>query len=238
MASKEAPVAEEMDSQSQLAAHQVSFRRETETELQGADEEVAPDESEGGGEGDVQKQPKRQKVSQMQDVPLVVPQAVCKDKKASLLVQLKEGDLDFSGDTGAIGRITVPSKGKAGLAFDLKGQQFDGQIMRSATMLVVGVGPTEAKVEGLFSEFCDLYYKGDVFEAMGGDVLKGDGFLPGQALLCCCPACIPISTVFSTVSPKRGNCLTRCDGEEGVCTPEKGTPPHPFFPLSNRFLLP
>lgn len=39
--------------------------------------------------------------------------------------------------------------------------------------MVVGVGRTEAKVEGLFSEVCRLDYKGNVFDSMGGEVLKG-----------------------------------------------------------------
>lgn len=39
--------------------------------------------------------------------------------------------------------------------------------------MVVGIGKTEAKVEGLFSEVCRLDYKGNVFDAMGGEVLKG-----------------------------------------------------------------
>lgn len=53
------------------------------------------------------------------------------------------------------------------------GQQFDGQIIPSATVLIVGVGRTEAKVEGLFSEVCRLGYKGNVLDSMGGQVLKG-----------------------------------------------------------------
>ena len=53
------------------------------------------------------------------------------------------------------------------------GQQFRGQIVPSATVLVVGVGRTEAKVEGLFSEVCRLDYKGNVLDSMGGEVLKG-----------------------------------------------------------------
>lgn len=55
----------------------------------------------------------------------------------------------------------------------ISGQQFGGQIIPSATVLVVGVGRTEAKVEGLFSEVCRLEYKGSVFASMGGEVLKG-----------------------------------------------------------------
>ena len=54
------------------------------------------------------------------------------------------------------------------------GQQFSGQIVPSATVLVVGVGRAEAKVEGLFSEVCRLNYKGNVFDSMGGEVLKGE----------------------------------------------------------------
>lgn len=57
--------------------------------------------------------------------------------------------------------------------FHPSGQQFGGQIIPSATVLVVGVGRTEAKVEGLFSEVCRLEYKGSVFASMGGEVLKG-----------------------------------------------------------------
>lgn len=54
------------------------------------------------------------------------------------------------------------------------GQQFNGQIIPSATVLVVGVGRTEAKVEGIFSEVCRLDYMGNVLDSMGGEVLKGD----------------------------------------------------------------
>lgn len=54
------------------------------------------------------------------------------------------------------------------------GQQFSGQIIPSATVLVVGVGRTEAKIEGIFSEVCRLDYRRNVLESMGGEVLKGD----------------------------------------------------------------
>lgn len=67
------------------------------------------------------------------------------------------------------------------------GQQFSGQILPSATVLVVGVGRTEAKVEGIFSEVCRLDHTRDVLEFMGGEVLKGGqelarrvGCLPGR----------------------------------------------------------
>lgn len=59
-------------------------------------------------------------------------------------------------------------------------------------MLVVGVGRTEAKVEGLFSEVCRLDYKGNALDAMGGEVLKGApspchvlSLPPWQADWCC-----------------------------------------------------
>ncbi|CAB1115286.1 unnamed protein product [Ectocarpus sp. CCAP 1310/34] len=124
----------------------------------------------GGGEGGGKQQKEK-----LDEVPLIVPPAVCKDNKASLLVHLRDEALNFAGDTGAIGRISVGGKKKGrGLTFDLKGQQFSGQIIPSATVMVVGIGKTEAKVEGLFSEVCRLDYKGNVFDAMGGEVLKGE----------------------------------------------------------------
>lgn len=36
---------------------------------------------------------------QLDEIPLVVPAAVCKDTKASLLVHLRDETLDFSGGT-------------------------------------------------------------------------------------------------------------------------------------------
>ncbi|CAN0259841.1 unnamed protein product, partial [Ectocarpus sp. 13 AM-2016] len=123
-----------------------------------------------GGERGVKQQKEK-----LDEVPLIIPPAVCKDAKASLLVHLRDEALNFAGDTGAIGRISVGGKKKdRGLTFDLKGQQFSGQIIPSATVMVVGIGKTEAKVEGLFSEVCRLDYKGNVFDAMGGEVLKGE----------------------------------------------------------------
>ncbi|CAN0170440.1 unnamed protein product [Ectocarpus sp. 12 AP-2014] len=117
----------------------------------------------------------KQQKEKLDEVPLIIPPAVCKDAKASLLVHLRDEGLNFAGDTGAIGRISVGGKKKdRGLTFDLKGQQFSGQIIPSATVMVVGIGKTEAKVEGLFSEVCRLDYKGNVFDAMGGEVLKGE----------------------------------------------------------------
>lgn len=56
----------------------------------------------------------------------------------------------------------------------LAGQQFDGWIIPSATVMIVGVGRTEAKVEGVFSEVCRLEYRGNVLDSMGGEVLKGE----------------------------------------------------------------
>ncbi|CAM9514119.1 unnamed protein product, partial [Scytosiphon promiscuus] len=128
------------------------------------------EEAKAKGDGG-SKRPKEQ----LDDVPLMIPQAVCRDTKASLLVHLRDEALNFAGDTGAVGRIAVAGKKKGrGLTFDLKGQQFSGQIIPSATIMVVGVGRTEAKVEGLFSEVCRLDYKGNVFDSMGGEVLKGE----------------------------------------------------------------
>lgn len=48
--------------------------------------------------------------------------------------------------------------------------------------MVVGVGRTEAKVEGLFSEVCRLDYMGNVLDSMGGEVLKGTYLLDDEAV--------------------------------------------------------
>lgn len=66
------------------------------------------------------------------------------------------------------------------------GQQFSGQIVPSATVLVVGVGRTEAKVEGLFSEVCRLDFKGNVLDSMGGEVLKGGQATKSDGAVFCC----------------------------------------------------
>ncbi|CAM9100380.1 unnamed protein product [Pylaiella littoralis] len=127
-----------------------------------------------GGEGAAASQSKRPK-EQLDEVPLTISSVVSRDSKASLLVHLRDETLNFAGDTGAVGRIAVGSKKKGrGLVFDLKGRQFSGQIIPSATVLVVGVGRSEAKVEGVFSEVCRLDYMGNVFDSMGGEVLKGE----------------------------------------------------------------
>ncbi|CAM9535976.1 unnamed protein product, partial [Ascophyllum nodosum] len=133
------------------------------------------DDGTGGATAGEGSQPKRQKVEQQNEVPLLISGSICKDSKASLLVHLRDETLDLSGDTGAVGRIAVGGKKRGGeLTFDLKGQQFSGQIIPSATVLVVGVGRTEAKIEGVFSEVCRLDYKRNVLDAMGGEVLKGE----------------------------------------------------------------
>jgi hypothetical protein len=52
--------------------------------------------------------------------------------------------MSVAGDMGAIGRLTViPNEG---VILDLKGHQYAGNIIPCATLMVVGFGPTEAKV--------------------------------------------------------------------------------------------
>lgn len=80
----------------------------------------------------------------------------------------------YSVSVWTLSKSTATNSPSPSLLYNTKtGQQFTGQIIPSATVLVVGVGRTEAKVEGLFSEICQLDYRGNVFDSMGGEILKG-----------------------------------------------------------------
>ncbi|CAM9534246.1 unnamed protein product [Chrysoparadoxa australica] len=114
---------------------------------------------------------KRARAEQQPDMPVIVPAGIAKASKPSLLLHVQdEGYLELSKDSGAIGRMTVTDDG---ITFDLKGNQYDAELSTCPTMLVVGVGQTEAKVEHIFSEVCDLRLTGNVFASMSGHVLKG-----------------------------------------------------------------
>jgi len=77
------------------------------------------------------------------------------------------GATDLSGDSGAIGRIIINTgtdnsggnqdDSNKSLQIDLKGVMYDATIVQTpVTMAVVNIGPTEAKIECLLSEFVQL----------------------------------------------------------------------------------
>ena len=103
-------------------------------------------------------------------LPVMLPEKLSNVK---LLVELENGGggdgkltasrgaTDLSGDSGAIGRfIARPSTDKSDshqICIDLKGVVYNATLVPAAsTMALVNIGPTEAKVETLFSDFMQL----------------------------------------------------------------------------------
>jgi hypothetical protein len=96
--------------------------------------------------------PKKQLLNRM---PLLVSRA---SRSGTCLLQLEDTELDVSGDIGAIGRLKVEN---FDLTFDIKGSVYRGDIMPTTTLLLVGIGPTSAKVEGgmcIIFHFCPSHY--------------------------------------------------------------------------------
>lgn len=56
---------------------------------------------------------------------------------------------------------------------DLKGMQYAGSIMPSCTALVVGLGPSEAKIEGITSDVLVLEHVQDLLDSLGGALRAG-----------------------------------------------------------------
>ena len=53
------------------------------------------------------------------------------------------------------------------------GQQYTGEIVPCSTMMIVSVGNTEAKVESVMHEFCQISKKRNVLHAIKGVVVEG-----------------------------------------------------------------
>ena len=97
-------------------------------------------------------------------LPLVLSQ---KRKCQGLLLQLSS-EIDLGGDTGAIGRVEC--KDKRVLSIDIKGDQFLGTLMPSATLMVVQTTPAEAKIEETFDAFVECEHQGNIFESLKGKI--------------------------------------------------------------------
>ena len=90
-----------------------------------------------------------------------------KRKHQGLLLQLSS-EIDLGGDTGAIGRVEC--KDKRTLSIDIKGDQFLGTLMPSATLMVVQTTPAEAKIEDTFDAFVQCEHQGNIFESLKGKI--------------------------------------------------------------------
>ncbi|GLE08637.1 hypothetical protein PINS_up019952 [Pythium insidiosum] len=103
------------------------------------------------------------------ELPLYAPASA--PKTATMLVQLEDPTMDLSGDTGAIGRFQT--QGDSAVMLDIKGHQYIGEIVPCTSFMVVGVCPTEARVECVMNEFCQITHKKDLLTALDGVVTAG-----------------------------------------------------------------
>lgn len=108
--------------------------------------------------------------SSTSSLPLIFPEKLSQVK---ILLELEHNDeafgaTDLSGDSGAIGRFIVD--GNKNVQIDLKGVMYDAIVVPAPVSLaVVNVGPTEAKIECLLSDFIQL--REDLrFQSMNGAV--------------------------------------------------------------------
>ncbi|KAG7674864.1 hypothetical protein KSW81_002374 [Nannochloris sp. 'desiccata'] len=129
-------------------------------------------------------------------LPVVIPDRIPQIKVLLELESTDElhGATDLSGDSGAIGRVLVSNISSSGggasgsgtqqqhqqqLQIDLKGVLYNATVVPCPmTMAIVNIGPTEAKIESLFSEYVqlreDARFSGEMGAADGFGGLLGD----------------------------------------------------------------
>ena len=85
----------------------------------------------------------------------------------NMLLEVGAGGPGFEGDTGAVGRLSGAARGGDGdvaLTIDLKGQQFAASVLPCATVMVVGVTATEAKIEAVLDDYVVIEHSRDLLE--------------------------------------------------------------------------
>lgn len=91
-------------------------------------------------------------------------------RTSSIIVQLDDG-IEFANDTGVIGRISMH---KRKLTFDLKGHQYDAQILPCSTLLVLDTKGDQSKIEMICDEYIELSGKRSVMLQMSGKLIRGN----------------------------------------------------------------
>ena len=103
--------------------------------------------------------------------------------KKIMLCQVNDAKLSFSGDSGAVGRLTVDSES---LKIDLKGRQYDGVIKAGPTVMLLNLAPpvavskvekdgnknagvVPARAEMITNEFVELTFTRDILSGLMGD---------------------------------------------------------------------
>lgn len=105
---------------------------------------------------------KKAETSQPKELPSRLPLLLSPQLKQDVcLVQFKSSEIDLSGDSGVVGRISF--QGQSKVSVDLKGLVYKGELVPSNTsFMIVNMGPTEAKVESVIQNHLQLHYFGNV----------------------------------------------------------------------------
>jgi hypothetical protein len=77
----------------------------------------------------------------------------------------------FSGDVGAIGRLTVIPR--SGVILDLKGVQYVGTVVPSCSFFVVGLSGDTAKIESHTTDFLQLEHVSNMLDSLSGALMSG-----------------------------------------------------------------
>jgi hypothetical protein len=106
-------------------------------------------------------------------IPIIIKPGVV--GKPLLLCECSDPELNFDGDTGAIGRYVVSGDV---LTFDLKGRQYVGSIKKGPTVLILNMAPPvgavqqdyvqTARVEYAVNEYCPLIFEKDLLSDLKG----------------------------------------------------------------------
>ena len=95
--------------------------------------------------------------------------------KSLLLCEFEDPELNFDGDTGAIGRMVLD--GTSSLTFDLKGRQYSGAIRSGPTVIILNFAPPvgvkdlssqAARAEYITNEYCHLKFEKDLLSDLKG----------------------------------------------------------------------
>ncbi len=57
---------------------------------------------------------------------------------------------------------------------DIKGHQYIGEIVPCGAFMVVGIGASEAKVENIMTDFCQISQKKNLMDSISGIVTAGE----------------------------------------------------------------
>ncbi len=90
-----------------------------------------------------------------------------------MLCEVDDSDLEFTGDSGAIGRIFSSHEM---FRLDLKGRQYSGTITSGPVVMILNLSSNQTlvgkvsvgKVETVVNEFCQLNFERDLYKSVSG----------------------------------------------------------------------